>query len=212
VDIISYVKSFPLRTFLKGELLLSPGDDTDKLLIIRDGAVKLSSVDEAGSERLLSIAGRYDVVPTERLFHPVVNVQYFYTAFSDGSAYTVDKKDFLDKAAKDPNILGQIARGLSEHHDDLLSRLNGVEQSHLRMKILFMLDALCTKFAASDVVLLHEIGLNLTHQDIADMVGATREATSIELKILLDEGLVEYSRSSFTVYASKVADEIKVPA
>jgi len=212
MDIIEYIKSFPMITFSKGEVLLSAEEETDRLLVVREGMVKVSSIDEVGNERLLWIAGRYDVVPTERLFSPTTSTQYFYTAYCDGNAYTVDKKDFLEKATKDANIMYQIARGLSEHHDDLLSRLNSLEQPNLRAKILFMLDAICTKFSGAGVVHLHEIGLNLTHQDIADMVDASRESTSIELKKLHDERFVKYSRSSFTVFAKRIADEIRTPA
>jgi len=211
MDIIDYIKSFPVRQFTKDEVLLSADEQTSEILIIREGIVKASSLDEAGRQKLLWIAGRYDIVPTEHLFAHTTTTQYFYTAYCDGSAYVVDKKSFLEKASDDAKVMSQIARGLSEHHDDLLSRLNSVEQSDVRSKILHSLYGICVKFASSDVVHLHELGLNLTHQDIADMVGATREAASIELKKLRDERLVKYSRSSFTVYAKRIADEIKAP-
>lgn len=212
MNVIEYIKSFPIVEFSKGETLLNAGQETDKILVVREGTVKVVSIDDEGCEKLLWLAGRYDIVPGENLFSPHTTAIYFYTAFSSGSAYVVDKKDFLEKATRDAGIMTEVARGLSEHHDDLLGRLNSVEQPSLRLKILFMLDAICTKFSGSEVVKLHEIGLNLTHQDIADMVRATREATSIELKRLHDERFVRYSRSSFTVYAKKIADEIKVPA
>lgn len=212
MDIVEFVKSFPIKTFAKGEMLLNINQETDTILIVREGVVKVSSVDELGNERLLWIAGRYDIVPTENLFNAVTTTQYFYTAFSEGSAYEVGKKDLIDASTKDPRILSQLARGLSEHHDDLLSRLNSIEQPNLRTKILFMLHAICIKFSGAEIVHLHDIGLNLTHQDIADMVHATREATSIELKQLSDEGYIDYSRSSFTVFCKKIGDEIKAPA
>jgi len=211
MDIVTFVKSFPIKSFTKNEVLLSINQATDTILILREGTVKVSSVDESGSERLLWIAGRYDVIPTESLFRPVTTAQYFYTAFSDGSAYAVSKKEFLEAASREPEIMFQVARGLSEHHDDLLGRLNSLEQPNLRSKILYMLQSLCIKFSGADIVQLHEVGLNLTHQDIADMVHATREATSIILKQLQEEELIDYTRQSFTVYCGKISDEIKAP-
>ena len=212
MDVVEFIKSFPLRDFSKGEVLLSADEEVDKILVIREGIVKVSSLDDQGNERLLWIAGRYDIVPTEGLFDRVTTTDYFYTAYCDGSAYVVSKDEFLEKSAQHADIMFQVARGLSEHHDDLLNRLNSVEQPNLRRKILFMLHALCVKFSGADSVKLHEIGLNLTHQDIADMVHATREATSIEMKKLLDEKLVKYTRTSFTVQAKKIAEEIETPA
>ena len=208
MDLVEFIKSFPISTFIKGEALLSAHEQTDTVLIVREGIVKVTSFSDEGDERLLWLAGRYDIVPTEGIFKAISTPRYFYTAFSNGSAYTVNKKDLLDKAHSNITVMTQVARGLSEHHDDLLSHLNGIEQSNLRGKIIYVLQTVCEKFSGADIVALHEIGLNLTHQDIADMVHASREAVSIELKQLQEEGFVEYSRSSFTVYAEKIAQEI----
>ena len=208
MDLVEFIKSFPVNSFIKGEALLSANEQTDTILLIREGIVKVTSFSDDGNERLLWLAGRYDIVPTESIFKSVTTPRYFYTAFSDGSAYVVNKKDLLDKAHSSIEVMTQVARGLSEHHDDLLSHLNGIEQSNLRGKILYVLQTVCEKFSGADVVALHEMGLNLTHQEIADMVHASREAVSIELKQLQKDGFVEYSRSSFTVYAAKIANEI----
>lgn len=212
MDAVAFIKSFPVHTFQKGEIILNAAQETEQVYVIQSGAVKISSVNEDGVERLLSMAGKYDVVPAEKLFSPKVVTRYFYTAFCDVSVYVLDKKSFLEAAAKDLSILHQIARGMGDHYDDLLSRLHSVEQSTLKSKVLHMLHAFSTKFSAADVVHLHEIGLNLTHQDIADMVHATREATSIELKKLFDEGFITYDRSSFTVFVKKITQEISAPA
>lgn len=208
MELVEFIKSFPLRSFTKGEMLFSVGEQTDTILIIREGFVKVTSLSDEGSERLLWLAGRYDIVPTEGIIKPVTTPRYFYMAYSEGSVYVVNKKDLLEKANKSTAIMAQIARGLSEHHDDLLQHLDGIEQPTLRNKILYLLRTLCEKFSGADVVALHDIGLNLTHQDIADMVHASREAVSIELKQLQQEGFVAYSRSSFMVYAGKIAELI----
>lgn len=211
MNLVEFIKSFPLQEFVKGEVLYDVGEVTSSILIIRDGIVKVTSLDDDGSEHLLWLAGRYDIVPTEGILKPHITPNYFYTAYSDGSAYAVNKKQLLDKANGDVAIMAQVARGLSEHHDDLLQHIKGIEQPNLRAKILYLLHILCEKFSGAEVVYLHELDLNLTHQDIADMVRASREAVSVELKQLQDEGFVDYSRSSFTVNAAKIAEQIIEP-
>jgi CRP-like cAMP-binding protein len=210
VDIVDYIKKFPLKTFDKDEIVLSPGDANNCLYAIRDGFIKVSSIDDTGRQKLLWIVGRYDMVPIENLFR-ATDVSYFYTAFGAGSMYVIDKTDFLKTAKQNVNYMAQIAQGLSEHHDNLLARLNSVEQSDLRTKILYVLYNVSVKFDSSSVVKLHDLGLNLTHQDIADMVGATRESTSIELKLMQQEKLIKYSRSSFTVYTDRIAQIVTTP-
>ena len=211
MDIIEFIKSFPIQSFTKDEVLLSPGDANDRLYAIRDGFIKVSSIDDAGRQKLLWVAGRYDIVPVENLFSKN-GVNYFYTAFSDGSLYAIDKAAFLDVAKADLKLMTQVAKGLSEHYDSLLGRINGIEQSDLRSKIIHVLHNLSTKFDNAPVVRMHKHGLNLTQQDVADMVGATREATSIELKKMRKDGLIYYTRSSFTIFTDVLADKVNTPA
>ena len=49
-----------------------------------------------------------------------------------------------------------------------------------------------------------EIGLDITHQDVAGLIHVARQTASIELKKLRDEGVVFYDRTSFIVYAHKL--------
>nr|WP_255438336.1 helix-turn-helix domain-containing protein [Brevibacillus sp. AG162] len=47
------------------------------------------------------------------------------------------------------------------------------------------------------------------HQEIANMVGATRETVSLALASLVDEGIVLVSRMSIAVHASRMVDKIR---
>lgn len=125
--------------------------------------------------------------------------------------YCIKKSEFLDHAKKNADVMFQIARGLSEHYDDMLGRINAVEQSDLRSKILYVLHNLCERLDGSSVVQLDDLGLHVTHQDIADMIGSTRESASIELKKLRDQKLIDYTRSSFTIYFDKICKELEIP-
>lgn len=211
MDIISYVKSFPVRQFSKDETLIANGDPNTTLFAIREGFVKVSALDDAGRQKLLWIAGRYDIVPVEQLFSKRP-VNYFYSGFTDGSAFVIDKSDLLDHLEERPQIMTEIAHGLSEHYDDLLGRMHAVEQSDIRSKLLHVIHNISIKFSSSDVPALHELGLNLTHQDLADMIGSTREAVSLEMGKLREEGLVDYSRSTFIVNKKAIEAQIEAPA
>ena len=211
MDIVTFIKSFPLRVFQKHELLLHPDEAYDQVLIVREGFVKVTSTDTDGVERLLWIAGRYDIVPSEGVLNLSAITQYTYTAHSAGSAYVVPKADLLQLAREDAGVMAQIAQALGEHYDELLARINSLQQSGLRRRIVLMLDTLAQKFSVAEVVHLHELGLNISHQDIADMVHGSREAVSIELGALREQGIVDYSRSTFTIHTIELQKEIQTP-
>lgn len=204
MDNIDFVKAFPLQPFHKGEVLLSEGDAAHTLLAVQTGYVKVSAIDDTGNQKLLWIAGRYDVIPVERMFSMRTNLRYFYTALSNGAAYHVDKQTFLDKAADSPALMTEIARGLSQHYDELLERLQGAGHLTVRERLIAVLRYIVQHFSSDTTVDLYELGLRLTHQDLADMIGTTRETTSLTLAQLKREGMIDYGRDHFTIHTEQL--------
>lgn len=66
MDIVEFVKSFPVQTFQKDELLATAGQPNNHFYAIREGFIRVSSIDDTGRHKLLWIAGRYDLVPLEQ--------------------------------------------------------------------------------------------------------------------------------------------------
>jgi CRP-like cAMP-binding protein len=203
MDVIKFVKNYPVKQFTKGEIIISEGDISDTLYAIRSGYIKVTSLDDSGNERMLWIAGRYDIVPTERLFSRHSPLQFFYTALSDGDVYKVNKADFLAKAKEDLGLMSEIATSMSSHYDDLLSRINSVGQISIHSKLVATLRYVAERFSADESVDLYQLGLRLTHKDIAEMIGSTRETTTLELRKLQQDGYIEYDRTKFIVHINK---------
>ena len=206
MDHIDFVKRFPLRTFKRGELLLSEGDPSHTLLAVQTGYVKVSAINDDGVQRLLWIAGRYDVVPLEQLFSSRAALRFFYTAMTDGTAYQVDKQAFLHHAADTPSLMAEIARGVSQHNDELLERLQVAGNPTVQRKLIALLAYLAQRFSADTVVDLYTLGLRLTHQDIAEMIGSTRETTSLALEALRQQGAIDYSRHRFIIDTTRLTE------
>ena len=199
---VDYIKQFPLHVFEKGSVLVPEGLEASNVFAIQSGYIKVSTLDDAGSQQFLWIAGRYDIVPAELLFSKNAPVGFYYTTLSEVVAYAIPKKEFLRHASENLVFMSEIARGMSMHYDDLLYRLRSVEQTKAKNKIALTLLNLGRRFSADDVVHLGELGLELTHQDIADMVGMTRETTSLELGKLRSEKYISYNRGKLTLFIS----------
>lgn len=204
MEYVDYIKALPLKTFRKGEVLLQKGDMSDMLMAIRTGFVKVTSINNAGIERLIWIAGRYDFAPSENIFSKRGTTQFFYTALTDGTYYEVDKADFLDKAQEQPQLMTEIAKGLSNHYDDLLQRIDAIDAPSLTERLLLTILYLVERISAETSVDLVEHGLALTHADFANLIGSTRETTSLLLSNLRSEGCIDYSRSKFIVNTDKI--------
>jgi CRP/FNR family transcriptional regulator len=199
-----FVTQFPLRSYTKGQVILSEDETVEMLLFVTSGFVKVTSLDNAGSEHMLWIASGDDIVPSEHFFSLHNKVSYFYTALSPVKAHLVNKAELLSEARKNPSIMTTIAASLSDNYDDLLLRIDAIDQSNIHDRLITTLRYLALRFGSGKMVDLHQINLPLTHQDIAEMIGSTRETTSLELEKLRSNGTISYSRSSFVIYADKL--------
>ncbi len=190
-------------------MLLQKGDSLSYIMAIREGFVKITSIGDNGVERLLWIAGRYDIVPTEQLFSSNAKVRYFYTALTNGSYYAVDKKDFIKTAMETPELMIEIARGMSSHYDDFLEHIDAVDTATVKERLLRTLCYLSERLSGNNVVDLYAEGLLLTHQDFAAMIGSTRETTSLTLNELRQAKLISYNRKEFIVYVDRIMEVVE---
>jgi len=208
MNIVDYIRNYPLKEFRRGELLLQKGDSTQQLMAIRDGFIKVTSINSSGVERLVWIAGRYDIAPTEQLFSKRGEVRFFYTALTDGSYYEMDKTELLAQAEKEPEIMSEIAKSMSIHYDDFLQRIDAVDTATVKERLVRTLLYLAERLSADKVVDLYEYGLKVNHADLASMIGSTRETTSVTLSELRKDELVQYSRQTFTVNVDTLKAEL----
>lgn len=203
-DFVEVIKQFPLRSYQKGESILQAGQPADTLYAIRTGFAKIGSIGAGGTEQLIWIASRYDIIPTESLFSVRSQLHFYYSALTPLEAYEIPKRTFLEMCKTNTSLITEVARSMSGHYDDLLIRLRAVEQSSIREKLIYTLHYVATRFSGDAVVDLSEVGLFLTHQDISRMIGATRETTAIELKRLKDEMYIDYSRNKMIIFSDKL--------
>jgi len=169
------------KTYAKNTIILSEGDKTDSLYIVSSGKVKVSIIDEHGKEIILAILG-----PGE----------YFgeMTALSDGEERSacvmtreacellvVQKEDFRKMIQANPDMVFTL----------LLKSMERLRVANKKIESLALMDVygrvarLFTQLAKPENGA-HVIGDKLTHQDIANMVGSSREMVSRVMKELTD--------------------------
>lgn len=199
MDAVDFITQFPIRIFHKGEAILNEGEIANLLLFIDSGFIKVTSLDDSGVEHMLWIAGPEDAVPSERFFSRTNHLNFFYTALTEVRARAVDKTKYLEHTASNPLFMADVAASMSDYYDDLLLRIHAIEQSNIRDKLIATLRYLSERFGRGHAIDLHQLGLPLTHQDLAEMIGSTRETTSVELQKLRQDGFVEYDRSHFVI-------------
>ena len=167
------------KVYLKNTIILSEGDLTDSLYIVTSGKVKVTIIDEHGKEIILSILGPGD---------------YFgeMTALEDGFARSacvvtreksevlvLAKKDFRKIISGNPDIVFGLLKDSMERLRKANKKIESLALLDVYGRVARLFMQLARPSNGKQV-----IEDKLTHQDIANMVGSSREMVSRVMKEL----------------------------
>ncbi|MDQ2695526.1 MAG: Crp/Fnr family transcriptional regulator, partial [Pseudomonadota bacterium] len=172
------------RSYPKNAILINEGDLSDSLFIILSGRVKIFVSDEDGKEVILNIQGPGEYFGELALIDEEPRSASVMTLEPSQMA-VVSKAAFQECLAAHPNLAFNLIRSL-------VRRVRSLTES---VKSLALLDvygrvARTLLNLASDQDGKLVIEERLTHQDIANMVGASREMVSRIMKDLTTGGYI----------------------
>ncbi len=168
------------KVFQKNTVILSQGDDTASLYIVTSGKVKVNIIDEHGKEIILSMLGPGDYFGEMTALEEGVSRSASVVTREKSEMMVLAKKDFRDIISANPDIVFGLLRGANERLRKANRKIESLALMDVygRVARLFMQLAIPEK---DDRLVIQE---RLTHQDIANMVGSSREMVSRVMKEL----------------------------
>ncbi len=192
----------PYKRFAAGEIVYHMEDPADALYFIRDGMVKISMYFPNGKEMILGLLGQYDIFG-ELLLLESERRPNQAEAVVDTTLIVMPEEDFQRLLAQYPKIAMKFIQVMS-------TRLWQAQQWQAEVgafdapgRLANLLLRLANDFGVTGdrgTV----IDLNLTQQDLAKMIGATRETVSHCLARLLEYGAVRRRRAPITVHVGRL--------
>jgi len=200
-ELAEFVRSQPTRRFSKDSILIYQGEVPRGFYAIRSGFVKIYDLSLDGNEQVVGLSGKYDFIPSELLFSKDIVAQFFYAAFTPVEVYIINRDELAARINGNADALYEIARTISKQYGGLRRHLTAVQKPRAREKIVYVLHFLAQYFVAAQVQeqSAQRVAIPLTQQDIANLVGITRETAAHELKQLKNEGHINYDKSAFVI-------------
>ncbi len=190
-----------IEKLLRGEVLSRRGQLVSDLSIVLDGSLDVS-VTSAEGKRLIQV-----VLESGQIMNliPVLDGQ---PTIHDASAHTdlvlllVNRETFLAESDSDPHISRALMRILCLRSRVLYASLVEAAFLPLRVRCARVLHSLMSQYGIrrGDTI---EISLKLSQEDLADMIGRTRQSVNKELKALEREGVLRMAYSHFVVLDEK---------
>ena len=176
----------------RGEMIYQPGNPSDSVYVVEEGRVKLAYLDESGKKLTLVILDTGEIFG-EMCLVGETHRRHLATAIEDALIRRISRMDFTEVIDADilclQLLLEHFAHRVREFEEALEDLAFKDIQARLSRQLLKLSDEYGVK--TEEGIL---IGFQITHKELADMIGSARENTTLALNRFEREGILDKSR------------------
>lgn len=186
-----------VRKFGRKEIIYLPSDLGSTVLVLLEGRVKIKSVTPDGKEAILAFIEPGEVFGELALVHEAKRGEFAETALAS-VVCAIPRETMLHVMGADAQTALRITKLMGLRQQRIENRVKNMLFRSFRDRVAALLIELAERYGRrnGDGV---EIGLRLSHQEIASLIGATRETVTILLGELQNEGYIQIKRRQITV-------------
>lgn len=178
------------RKAKKREILFYEGDLCTAIFLLECGMVKVYKTTEDGREQIVNVLHEGDLFPHIGMFggspYPATA-----EAMEESSLYSINVQELTMLLQGNSALCIRLLQILEGKIRDLQRRLSDVLSKDMKEKIMNTLSSLARSRGVEEADG-YLLPMELTHQDLADMVGTTRETVSRIVSQLKREGRIEF--------------------
>jgi CRP/FNR family transcriptional regulator, cyclic AMP receptor protein len=180
------------RSYPKGSVILFENDPGDSLFIVRSGRVKVVLIGEDGREVILGVLGIGQHFGEQALIDEQPRSAHVI-AMEDANLIVLRREDFRKRVEQSPTVAWMLLTELSRRLRRADDKIGGLVLLDVPGRIARLLLDLSEE-SGTDL-----IEKSLTHQTIAQMIGASRETVSRAMKDFQDAGWITVERRRITL-------------
>jgi CRP/FNR family transcriptional regulator, cyclic AMP receptor protein len=191
--------SFPRR----GATVFASGTPATQIYFLDSGLIKIERTTDANKDLLLGLIPAGEIFGEQALLGEAV---YTVTAtvMEAGIAYSVPTESFLRFCERRPETWRLVVRYLLMRKDELERKVEHLCVSDVRQRILYYLSELAKLSAPADSA---GYVIHISQNELASLVGATRETTSTTLNSLARQGLISLGHRLVMVPSLETVNE-----
>ncbi len=195
------------KEYAKSELIFGPYNKEEQIFVIREGEVEIYQLSPEGKKVIIDILVPGNIFGNSSFYYDgETNLNDFAMARSRVVLCIFRKSDFMDTLKAMPelalNLIGEISRKLNEAD----SRIRDLALSDATSRLIGELMRFGKKIGTetNDQIVL---GTKLTHEELAELTGVTRETVTRVLKKLRKSKVVDLDQSRHFIINKRKVDE-----
>lgn len=186
------------RKYHRGEIIYLPGDPNTTVYFLKRGRVKLVYVDDQGHKLTLAICRPGQPFGELTLGEERTPHRFLAQALEDVELCWISKEVLVQLAQERPQLSLRLTKWVGEQLRELQFKLEDLIFKDVPTRLAKLLEQLAHD-EGQPVAEGIEIGLKLTHQEIAELIGSTRETTTLMLSQFKKSGLITKRRGRIVI-------------
>ena len=192
------LESASSREHARGDTIFAPTPDPRSVYLLERGLVRIYRLSHDGDEATLGYVRPGEIFGELGAIAGYAR-ESFAQAVRPSRVLRVPAKEFQRVLAEHPKIALSVTTQIGSRFKRIESRVENLVFRNLRSRIGHILLELAEDFGRRDDGGLHLIDLPLSQQDLATLVGATRQSVNACLGELRTLGLVSYRGRRFSI-------------
>lgn len=180
------------RRYRKNAIVVSKGEETDTMYVVRSGRLRVYLDDEHGNEITIRFLGPGEVFGELALLSGAPRSANVMTT-EDCEISIISRTHFMECLAANSEIGFRIIRALVQRIQELTEEISTLALLDVYGRVRTTLERLATECDGKRVT------ERLTHQDLANMVGSSREMVSRILRDLRVGGYISMRDKRITI-------------
>jgi len=176
------------REFKREQLIFNAGTLNDSIYILQSGRVKIFQLSSVGKEVILWFCFPGEIFGLAEMLHNQKR-EVYAQACSDVEVLEVDKNQFKRFLLEHPAIALNVIDWLSCRLRELGDVLLNLAVDDVTSRVIKLITRLSTRYGKKIKNEIH-LDIPLTHQEMADMIGASRQTVTVVLGKLRRQGVL----------------------
>ena len=191
------------RRYGKSSIIVYQGEIPREGFLVKKGVVRVYQIGASGDSRTITFCTEGDMFPISWLAEHTTPAMYYYEAFDDVELVSINH-EVWEKAIEAEGARQAFANYLVHSYQTSLVRIAALEQAKAHDKIAYTLFYLVLRHSREIMPGVLRLDLKLKHQDIAELVGLTRETTAIEVHALQQSKVLSYQNQRYLIKREKL--------
>ncbi len=185
------------KSYSRKSIVFHEGDHGDTLYIIKGGRIKIAKVAIDGREKTLTILQPGDFFGEMAIFDNMPRSATAEAIDNDVRLFGLNKKDFERLIHEYPSIALRIMKDLTRRIRQINQQVEDLAFKDVHGRVSSTLHQLLE--TEEEICGQSLSRLRMTHQDLANMVGSSRETVTRALNRLQNEGIISISHQQIQI-------------